>query len=117
MSFFARPEAERYRLDIPEYGPGDEQNGIFRIPEMGLRIICSSGLGWEHVSVSKKTMVPRYEELTYVKDLFWGPEDCAMQLFVPEAEHINCHPNCLHLWRPVDGEIPRPPGLLVGIIA
>jgi hypothetical protein len=37
-----------------------------------------------------------------------------MELHVPIAEHINLHPNCLHLWRPQDVEIPRPPAYMVG---
>ena len=27
---------------------------------------------------------------------------------------LDCHPHCLHLWRPLDAEIPRPPGWMVG---
>jgi hypothetical protein len=32
---------------------------------------------------------------------------------VPIVEHINCHPYCLHLWRPHNVEIPRPPSWMV----
>ncbi len=32
----------------------------------------------------------------------------------PESQHINDHPRCLHLWRPLDREIPLPPSWLVG---
>jgi hypothetical protein len=32
-----------------------------------------------------------------------------MQLHVPLVDHINTHPNVLHLWRPRDAEIPLPP--------
>jgi hypothetical protein len=29
--------------------------------------------------------------------------------WVPKTDHRNLHPNCLHLWKPVGVEIPRPP--------
>jgi hypothetical protein len=32
-----------------------------------------------------------------------------MQLHVATADHINCHPYCLHLWRPHAAAIPLPP--------
>ncbi len=114
MSFYARAEIEQYRQDLPGYGPGDNGNGCFHIREMGLRVIASNGMGWEHVSVSKKTMVPNYEEMVWCKNMFWHAEDCAMQLFVPASEHIDCHSYCLHIWRPIDVEIPVPPPILVG---
>lgn len=33
----------------------------------------------------------------------------------PRAEAVNNHPHCLHLWRPIDEAIPRPPMAMVGI--
>ncbi|EFH8163197.1 hypothetical protein GI328_23040 [Escherichia coli] len=47
--------------------------------------------------------------------MFWEPEDAVMQLHVPESQHINNHPYCLHLWRPINKEIPLPPQFMVGI--
>jgi len=35
--------------------------------------------------------------------------ETVMQLHVPVAEHRNLHPNCLHLWRPLNERIPQPP--------
>ena len=46
--------------------------------------------------------------------LFFRDEEPAMQLHVPTTEHINCHPYCLHLWRPLEAEIPMPPDWMVG---
>ena len=81
-----------------------------------LRVIASVGMGWEHVSVSTETRTPSWEEMEYVKRAFWEPYETVMQLHVPEAEHVNCHPFCLHLWRPLwtEGKIPRPPNFMVG---
>jgi hypothetical protein len=39
-----------------------------------------------------------------------------MQLHVrPPADHVNNHEFCLHIWRPLDVDIPRPPSVMVGV--
>lgn len=93
---------------------GDACNGILYIPARGLTIMFSDGDGWEHVSVSTPDRCPTWDELEWVKRQFWNERDCVMQLHVPAAEHKSVHPYCLHLWRPLRGEIPRPPAYMVG---
>lgn len=94
---------------------GDACNGLLVIKPRGLTVLFSAGMGWEHVSVSRRSRLPTYEDLDEIRREFWGPKDTVMQLFVPKADHVNAHPYCLHLWRPIDGtEIPRPPRILVG---
>ena len=98
--------------------PRGRDGGAFILPsrhdEESLRIIATSGLGWDHISISRADRCPDWYEMEQVKRLFFWPHETAMQLHVPPAEHINNHPNCLHLWRPLDVEIPRPPGIMVG---
>jgi len=81
-------------------------------------MIISSGpdseYGWEHVSVSTERHIPNWEEMCFVKNLFWDEEECVMQLHPAKSRYVNCHPRCLHLWKPLNGEIPLPPDLLVG---
>lgn len=86
-------------------------------------------IGWpppcfEHVSVSVRRAgnanqsadrCPTWEEMSFVKDLVWAAEECVIQYHPPRSEYVNCHPHCLHLWRPVGVELPRPPQLAVGI--
>jgi hypothetical protein len=100
--------------------PGD-CFGAFRItsPTGGsLLIIASDGddgivsQGWEHVSVSLKHRTPNWQEMAFVKDLFWNDDECVVQFHPPKSEYVNHHPNCLHLWRHKDGHKP-PPQLLV----
>lgn len=96
---------------------GDETCGAFAIPFEGreLRVVASSGDGWDHVSVSLPNRCPNWREMDAVKRLFFRDDETAMQLHVPPSDHVNCHPYCLHLWRPNDGrEIPRPPSIMVG---
>ena len=84
------------------------------IDKAQLRIIAAAGYGWEHVSVSRVNRCPNWIEMCHIKSLFFEDYETVMQLHVPTSEHINHHPNCLHLWRPTFQEIPRPPGFMVG---
>ena len=53
--------------------------------------------------------------MDYLARLLFRPNEVAMQLHVPAKDHVNCHPNCLHLWRPAGlKRIPLPPSILVG---
>lgn len=92
-------------------GLGDEGNGYFVVPGIGcdLRIIASDQEGWDHVSVSTKRRCPNWTEMRRVKELFFLDEEPAFQIFPAKKDYINCHPNCLHWWRPQQGEILMPP--------
>ncbi len=82
------------------------------------RVIMSVGLGWEHVSISgARPTPPPWAVMAALKDLFWDPEEAVMQLHPPASTYVNHHPFCLHLWRPMAGEIPLPPTFLVGPLA
>jgi len=98
------------------YGPygmfhviGPCSRPLFIMASMG-----EPGIEWEHVSVSRKQHPPNWEEMCWVKDQFWDEDECVMQLHPPKADYVNNHPNCLHLWRPRNDSIPRPPAGLVG---
>ena len=68
---------------------------------------------WEHVSVSTLSRCPTWLEMCHVKRLFWGPDDCVLQFHPPESDYVNNHPFVLHMWRPIDSEIPMPPIVMV----
>lgn len=121
-------QAERYRL--PLIGTAHESHygdpyGAFAIPRKTgvLRVLVSDGdyvsaqltneFAWEHVSVSLEERVPTWEEMCYVKDLFWRDDECVVQYHPPKAEYINNHLNVLHMWRPLNIEFPMPPRLAV----
>jgi hypothetical protein len=92
-----------------------EDGGDFVIPYKGkgLRVIASHGLGWEHVSVSLPSRCPTWEEMCFIKDIFWGEDECVMQLHPPKKNYVNNHNYCLHLWKPIDIQIPQPPQIMV----
>lgn len=82
-----------------------------------LRIISSEGddtIPWEHVSVSCEGRTPNWREMCFVKDLFWGEEECVVQYHPPKSDYVNHHPHCLHLWKPIGIDLPRPPSIAVG---
>jgi hypothetical protein len=68
---------------------------------------------WEHVSVSLADRCPTWEEMEWVRTLFWDEEETVLQLHVPRSRWVNCHRFCLHLWKPVGIDIPLPPPELV----
>jgi hypothetical protein len=97
----------------PEYG----LNGMFHIN--GLKIIASDGhdalaQGWEHVSVSCSRRTPTWAEMCFVKNQFWGPDECVVQFHPEEKNYVNHHPYCLHLWKSKTKVFPIPPTFLVG---
>lgn len=122
---------EKYRVRHGERGTDASygNNGMFIIPPSLRRpyqlcTIASDGAdwevfgfelpAWEHVSVSTAVRCPTWEEMCFIKGLFWDGEDVVMQLHPRESEYVNQHPYCLHLWRPIGVEIPTPPALTVG---
>ncbi len=102
-------------------------NGAFQIPHnlVSLRIIVSDGTDWklsglpgipfEHVSVSLAARCPTWEEMDFVKRIFWRDDETVFQLHVARENWINNHKYCLHLWKPVGIEIPLPPNKAVGL--
>jgi hypothetical protein len=120
------PEAEKYRMTAPAKmasKPGDDFGAFYVIRgSVELMIMAcnedeASGVFWEHVSArareKNRERCPTWEEMCYIKSLFWGPEECVVQYHPPASEYKNDHPHVLHLWRYTKAEIPRPPRLLV----
>jgi hypothetical protein len=101
----------------PDYG----LNGAFFVVGPNgteLAIIGSDGVdsdyNWEHVSVSTKRRTPNWNEMCFVKNLFWQEDECVVQFHPPKSDYVNCHPFCLHLWKPIRQQVPMPPAILVG---
>lgn len=72
--------------------------------------------GWEHVSVSTNRRPPNWQEMCWVKDLFWTDEECVVQYHPPRSVYVNDHPYCLHLWRHKSAAFPMPPTCAVGTL-
>lgn len=109
----------KYRIRTGPMGSEDSigNNGAFEIKlkhGQTVFVIASDGMGWEHVSVSRRDRCPTWEEMCQVKAIFWGEEDCVVQYHPPASQYVNFHPNCLHMWRPTGCAIPVPESLMVG---
>lgn len=90
--------------ELEHFGQSFEgtRNGAFEFPFKGviLRAISSDGLGWDHVSVSTNRMrTPTWEEMAYIKDLFWEDEEVCWEYHPAKSQYVNCHPYTLHIWR------------------
>ena len=119
---------DRFRVRGPEviatYGhEGGKTEGVFDIGSgvtmqgyrlaARLHVIAAAGDGWDHVSASCKHRVPSWNEMMLVHRLFFLPHEISVQFCFGSDEHVNLHPNTLHLWRPHGVEVPLPPRWMV----
>lgn len=115
MAFAYRGDA-RHLIAHPIAGHGDGLTygaAVLPGPFRPLHVIFADGDGWEHVSVSTKGRPPNWDEMCYVKDLFWDAEDTVLQFHPPRSSYVNQHANCLHLWRPAGVNVTLPPTIMV----
>ena len=117
MTFHA---PEKYRISPAgfESDSTDGNNGVFMVKSMKLkrplRCIISDGGGWEHVSVSLPDRCPTWEEMCFIKSVFWDAEDVCIQYHPREADYVNVHSFCLHIWRPTFCSLPVPDPIMIG---
>jgi hypothetical protein len=118
----------KYRDRISQNLKSDDSfgnNGFFiishyRIAGYEFRVMASDGMGWEHASVTiaeprkPAKRCPAWEEMCYIKKLFWDETDCVIEYHPAKTEYVSVHPFCLHLWRPTDQVIPIPLKEMVG---
>jgi hypothetical protein len=77
----------------------------------GERHVVDAPTGWKHVSVQVEpaTRTPTWDEMCFVKDLFWEKEECAIEYHPPASQYVRANPYRLHLWKPKYATIPTPP--------
>ena len=94
----------------------DGFRGYMTVDRIDMTFVASWGGGWDHVSVAplKKKIVPSWETMCKVKDVFFEPGEAVIQIHPPKSEYVNNMPNCLHLWRANDREMVLPPSFMVG---
>jgi hypothetical protein len=111
------PNQYRVRTGILGSDDSEGNNGCFKIPfrSYEFTVIASDGEGWEHVSVSLKNRIPNWEEMCFIKDLFWDENDVVVQFHPAKKDYVNNHSNCLHMWKPTGKQIETPPAILVGV--
>lgn len=116
---------DAFRKRDGDYGsPEGVHFGAFSLMRGTVRIfaIASDGseeIPWEHVSCRvtayRGDRIPTWEEMCWVKDQFWGDDECVVQFHPPRSEYVNNHSCVLHLWKPTNQTLPQPPSIAVGI--
>jgi len=114
-------EIEQYRVSVGKMKSDSSygNNGIFvvRSPR-GNNLICISSDGgkWDHVSIEVEQVMPGldrrlpyWDEMCFIKDLFWREDECVIQYHPKKKDYKNLHPWVLHLWKPQQGGLPIPP--------
>ena len=97
--------------------PVEYKNGkvkIIKDIDKALHFIFSWGCGFEHLSVSTPIQCPSWEQMCKMKDIFWREDEVCMQLHPKKEDYVNNMPYCLHIWKPIEKEIPTPPSIMVG---
>ena len=71
---------------------------------------------WEHVSVSvkDKRFCPSWDEMSFVKDLFWDDTETVVQFHPHKDVYVSKHKYTLHLWKP-PYPVPTPPMESIGV--
>lgn len=65
------------------------------------------GVEYIHASIADSEMLPQYADLVQIHRAVFG-DGYAYQVFAPRAQHVNIHPNALHLWGRADGAAALP---------
>ena len=78
----------------------------------GLQIIVTAaeyddGREWLHVSASRKSRIPTYDEMTRIKRDFIGEDKKAVLVLPEKKNHVNIHENCLHLFYSAENPLPE----------
>ena len=111
-AFFPQPQAIYKQWPIEramgkaaaEYMRAWEHNGLFIIASAAE---YDDGREWLHVSVSRKSRVPSYDDLTRIKRDFIGDDKKAVLVLPEKKNHVNIHDYCLHLFYSAENPLPE----------
>jgi len=124
---------EELPLHFKVQGKKDDADGIYLIPhpttdDYFYNIVFSTGMGWEHLSVSLRKLIsrtrrtfsqvqrcPTWPEMCFLKNLFWDPHEATVQFHPAMADYVNNHEFVLHIWRPIVVGFPVPDPIMVGL--
>ena len=94
----------------------DGIKGFISVNRIDMSFVASWGGGWDHVSVApiKRYIVPDWNTMCKVKQIFFKPDEAVIQIHPPEDQYVDNLSNCLHLWRSNDKPMLLPPSFMVG---
>lgn len=110
---YKRLEAARAKISSDSF---DCRAGAFMVRRKGilLSVIACDTKGWDHVSVSLAFRSPTWEEMTFIKEIFFEDEETCIQYHAAKSRYKNVHEFCRHLWRPQEIALPDPPSIIAG---
>lgn len=70
----------------------------------------ADGRIWLHFSIATppKSPLPDWDMVKRARADFLGEDDYAYMVFPPKSKWVNQHPNALHLFLPLSGDLPLP---------
>ena len=95
----------------------DGIKGFILVNRIDMSFVASWGGGWDHVSVApiKRYIVPDWNTMCKVKQIFFKPDETAIEIHPSEEQYVDNLSNCLHLWRANDKDMVLPPSFMVGL--
>lgn len=110
--YFPQPQAIYKELPMTRV-MGPEAAEYMRAWEFnGLQIIASvaeydDNKEWLHISVSRRSRLPTYDDMTRIKRDFIGDDRKAISVLPEKKNHVNLHEFCLHLFYSADNPLPE----------
>jgi len=103
-----------YRIILDEFKEfkfDEKCEGMFDIVVNGkiYFVIASVDEGWQHVSVSGlNNIMPTWDVVETIKNKFFEDDEFVVEYHPKKEDYINNKENCLHIWSPLDKEMPYP---------
>lgn len=89
--------------------------GLFRCNKTIFSYVVSSDEEWEVLSIANEKRYPTYEELRMAKELFFKPDEYAVQYYPPHNDHVPIVKEAqymIYLMRPKLNKFPTPPVII-----
>ena len=89
----------------------EQEEGMFDMFIKGnwYSIIASVGEGWQHVSAAGfGGITPSWDVMEIIKNRFFRDDEFVVEFHPKKEEYVNNLENCLHIWAPIDRELPYP---------
>ena len=111
-TYFPTPQAIYKELPVDkamgkgaiEYMKAWTFNGLLIMASVGE---YDDGNEWLHISISRKSRIPTYDELTRIKRDFIGDDKKAIMVLPEKEKHVNIAENCLHLFYSEKNQLPE----------
>jgi len=102
-------EAPRKFKPAGEVTARDQLGRVFLHGDQDFKVVCSinkqaDGNAWLHISFSRDSRIPNYDDVQRVKNIFVGPELYAYEVHPPQEIYLSLYRQCRHLWCPLEGE-------------